>query len=99
MGRYIDIDKMTEWTEVDRESCSRENCISANLDCNECFYNNGGAEDVAPVIHSSWNISYFEDGYKVNMICLNCDECFSADYSVSECYNYCPNCGAKMDKE
>lgn len=99
MPRYIDIDKMNMWTEVDQESCSRENCASTDYDCNECYYNNGGSEDVAPVIHSKWGTSYFEDGYKVNMTCLNCGEHFSADYNDTNKYNYCPNCNAKMDKE
>ena len=54
--------------------------------------------DVAPIRHGRW-ISlddYFEDA--------QCSECGDAlvigDCSFNdfcECYNYCPNCGAKMD--
>ena len=54
--------------------------------------------DVVPVKHGHW-ISlddYFEDA--------ECSECGDAlvigDCSFNdfcECYNYCPNCGAKMD--
>ena len=44
------------------------------------------AEDVAPVVHGRWDRS----GY-----CSVCDfwTCYCGDY------HYCPNCGAKMDKE
>lgn len=87
MARYIDIDKMNEW---DRESngCEGiENCLGKRLsDCRDCYYNNGGAEDVAPVIHAGW----FKSNY--DYICTNCF-IYSKGY-----HNYCPNCGAKMDK-
>lgn len=53
------------------------------------------AADVAPVIHGKWK-------------CLNstqkhfCSEC-GMDFDLYACfrklYNYCPNCGAKMDLE
>lgn len=84
MARYVDIDKMREficpevWT-------SGENCPDEG--CSECFYNNGGAEDVAPVDHAEW----FKSNY--DFICTNCG-IHSKDY-----HNYCPDCGAKMDKE
>lgn len=91
MARYIDIDKMTEWTEVERESCSRENCISADLDCNECYYNHGGAEDVAPVIHAEW-VGIDDDPMK-----FRCSKCSEMYWGIRR--NFCPNCGAKMDKE
>lgn len=89
MARYIDIDKMKRWTEVDQKSCSRENCGSTDYDCNECYYNNGGAEDVEPVVHARWkrNIADF-------FVCSNCHYIYG-----SREYAYCPNCGAKMDNE
>lgn len=97
MERYIDIDKMKKWTEVDQSSCSRERCASTNYDCNECYYNNGGAEDVAPVIHAKWIEKEWAEEFDNRLIsnyeCSNCKE-WLRDKS-----NYCPNCGAKMDKE
>ncbi|MBQ0014680.1 MAG: hypothetical protein KBS82_05080 [Oscillospiraceae bacterium] len=53
---------------------------------NEIYYASGGAEDVAPVIHAGW----FKSNY--DYICTNCF-IYSKGY-----HNYCPNCGAKMDK-
>lgn len=99
MARYIDIDKMKRWTEVDQQSCSRERCASTSYDCNECYYNNGGAEDVAPVIHAKWKILENEYAYD-DMFTYECSNCLSELCMSSDAFApYCPNCGAKMNKE
>lgn len=98
MPRYIDIDKMNRWTEVDQESCSRDNCASRDYDCNECYYNNGGAEDVAPVVHAKWE--RIENPYLCSdMFTYECSNCREQLCMVPENIAlYCPGCGAKMDK-
>lgn len=57
MARYIDVDKMHEFNcpEIWK---SGEGC--PDEDCAECFYNNGGAEDVAPVGYCK-NCKYFKE--------------------------------------
>lgn len=54
------------------------------------------AADVAPVRHGRWNDinpAVLKPG--VNWVC-RCSECgCPQDYK----HNYCPNCGARMDKE
>ena len=60
------------------------------------------AADVAPVVHGRWEKS--EDNYcSLNLVkCSVCHEewCFEIDDDVKDLnYNYCPNCGARMDKE
>lgn len=50
------------------------------------------AADVAPVVHGRWRLVCvfgFND-------CYICSECGKIAMNDS---NYCPNCGAKMDKE
>jgi len=32
-----------------------------------------------------------------HIVCSNCEECFSILENDCERFNYCPNCGAKMD--
>lgn len=66
-----------------------------NQPCTECnHYQN--AADVAPVRHGRWNDinpAVLKPG--VNWVC-RCSECgCPQDYK----HNYCPNCGARMDKE
>lgn len=52
--------------------------------------------DVAPVVHGRW--------IHTNSLCdpfcevWRCS-CCSAEDENGACYNYCPNCGAKMDQE
>ena len=63
---------------------------------------NAPVADVAPVVHGRWEKS--EDNYcSLNLVkCSVCHEewCFEIDDDVKDLnYNYCPNCGAKMDKE
>ena len=55
------------------------------------------AEDVAPVRHGRWYqdaIYYGEDGSPC--IVDICTECGAYGYYAD--FNYCPNCGAKMDE-
>ena len=47
------------------------------------------AEDVAPVVHARWI---------ANRICSNCRKELT-EWAAQNGYLYCPNCGAKMDKE
>lgn len=56
------------------------------------------AADVAPVVHGRWiekqePIPWCEDDVEMFTVCSIC-----GCHSVGES-NYCPNCGARMDKE
>ena len=46
-----------------------------------------GPAETAPAVHACW-IKRFT--------CYSCSEC---GHQVTSADNYCPNCGAKMDKE
>ncbi len=48
--------------------------------------------DVAPVKHGKWNVGYFHD--RICSVCTHPD----SDLNVFP-HKYCPNCGAKMEKE
>ena len=50
------------------------------------------AADVAPVVHGEWlsGRTFLE-----NAVCSNCKTTYEAYYSK---YQYCPRCGAKMDR-
>ena len=55
--------------------------------------------DAAPVVHGRWK-AHKPDcrGYAAGFICSCCGSIVYAGYSMKECeYNYCPQCGAKMD--
>lgn len=62
----------------------------------EIFLGKTPAADVAPVVHGRWkyissSCSMFTGVYKCS--------CCGAEDENGECYNFCPNCGAKMDLE
>ena len=52
--------------------------------------------DVAPVVHGRWE--YIQQTLNT-LSQLRCSFCgwWSLDPSIDGAYNYCPNCGAKMD--
>lgn len=58
------------------------------------------AADVAPVVHGRW----VYDGGNEYVDHYHCDQCGAEIDLCNEVYtepkpNYCPNCGAKLDKE
>ena len=54
------------------------------------------AADVAPVRHGQW-ITEFDDLGWLKHTCTVCGYVKRTDVHVSLGWNYCPNCGAKMD--
>ena len=54
--------------------------------------------DAEPVVHGHW--IRCSDGAELQLICSHCGyEYIEADPDCTEEHNYCPHCGAKMDKE
>lgn len=52
------------------------------------------AADVVPVVHGEWEVVVGSDG-KEHMVCTVCRK----QQGLTGVFSYCPNCGAKMDKE
>ncbi len=57
---------------------------------------NAPAADVAPVVHGQW-ITEFDDLGWLKHTCTVCGYTKRTDVHVSLGWNYCPNCGARMD--
>ena len=51
------------------------------------------AADVAPIVHGRWEEASDGDG----IVCPFCRTDFCTIIYDTEYFNYCPNCGAKMD--
>ena len=49
--------------------------------------------DAVPVVHGRWEEADDGDG----VVCSVCREDFCTIYLETERFNYCPNCGARMD--
>lgn len=57
-----------------------------------CDFETIPAADVAPVVHGRWKAS------SVLLECQNCGEIYSRlGGNGGKAWNYCPNCGARMD--
>ena len=51
--------------------------------------------DVAPIVHGRWEEASDGDG----IVCPFCRTDFCTIIYDTEYFNYCPNCGAKMDEK
>lgn len=54
--------------------------------------------DVAPVVHGRWECELDNKGWNKHT-CSLCGYMKRTDIHVSLGWNFCPNCGAKMDAE
>lgn len=96
---YIDVDKLCELVEYSKY----HNPHSGELRFNhrtehDHFFKmimSVPVEDVAKVVHGRWIEAEDGDG----LVCSVCREDFCNIYLEVERFNYCPNCGAKMDLE
>lgn len=59
---------------------------------------NGNAIEISRVRHGQWVIEMDDMGW-LKHTCPNCGYVKRTDIHVSLGWNYCPNCGAKMDGE
>ena len=55
------------------------------------------AADVAPVRHGRWEFPIFADSDNELDPRVRCSECGEIEAAFAK-WNYCPNCGALMDK-
>ena len=92
---------MTEYIEREailREIERRESLMVGDklvsVDAMKSFIKNRPAADVAPVRHGRW-IEHEKYTFGVMYDCSICDDRILDN---GHSWNYCPNCGAKMDK-
>lgn len=84
MAEYID--REAALMKLMQDGCSAKNLQSIS---------DMPAADVAPVTHGRW-ISKNPHGYEWTFVCSNCG--YVDGFPFNDRYNYCPNCGARMDE-
>ena len=97
MAEYIE--RETAIKNIKEHQC--RNCYDIGL-CENCavltaikLFENIPAVDVQPVKHGEWSqIKILQDGYKAK----ECSVCKATFWDLYP-WNYCANCGAKMDGE
>ena len=95
--RYLDIDKTIKAFE--EQHGSESTLLNGyNADWILSFIESQHTADVQEVRHGSWK-PCFED-WRKQIEGDECSACGFQHYGTNiRNYNYCPNCGAKMDKE
>ena len=87
--RLIDADTL------EKEICSGcEYNKSKYANCDDCAIDNAPTIDAEPVKHGEWVVSRIGESTSWFVECSKCNVVMPP---VN--YTYCPNCGAKMDKD
>lgn len=91
MAKYIDRERLLHRFNIDDMMNVNGTLISLNIARN--VISNFPAADVAPVVHGTWldNEDY--------MFCSICGIQWNYCDNDTETFNYCPNCGARMEGE
>ena len=92
---------------IDKQSVYKEACAGCTCHGDEigscfssepcerlCFaFASANTVDIAPVVHGRW------ERRRNSLYCTNCGKGYKITYGVlaASAYNYCPNCGAKMN--
>lgn len=96
MKKYIDVDLLKN------EICKNK-IMSRELITQRILHiiDNQPNADVEEVKHGKWeNMTDIDSAYLNTYRCSACDTTFWIDEIPKDAnYNYCPHCGAKMDKE
>ena len=71
-------------------------CRACWIDDTLDYIDSEPAADVAPVRHGRWILEREPDGKPYCFHCSVCDDDFHY-IGITVAYDYCPNCGAKMD--
>lgn len=101
MAEYIDKDKLLDELKESAEHHAENSREEQLLLRDRNIVRAQPAADVAPIIHAEWAHQY--DDYFDWWECTNCGYGGEGEMQFAEGVdvrtNYCPNCGAKMDKE
>ncbi len=66
----------------------------------KCFVCEAPTIEAEPVKHGKWRAGRHNDFPTKMFVCSACDGIVYASAYINRCmYNFCPNCGAKMDGE
>ena len=102
--RLIDANALIYW--LTKATGFRTNCEDCtSIDCLKCIIDeaikNAPTIEAKPVVHAHWVTEQEAEEinrYDLTYCCSACGHC-DWDCTESEGFEYCPNCGAKMDEK
>ena len=90
--RLIDANAVLKW--LDEITDPKEWLVSQyNADWIWSVIDSAPTVDAVPVVHGRWHEFEATDG----IVCSECGRAWNIIDNCTETFNYCPNCGAKMD--
>jgi len=93
MPRYIDAEGLNLYDNLFMsEDTINKSGVYVRYRAVENLIKNAPTEDVAPVAHGKWER---KDENSNEIFCSHCD--YKTIFLLNSYWNYCPNCGAKMD--
>ena len=92
MAEYIEREAILR--EIERRESLMVGDKLVSVDTMKSFIKNRPAADVAPVRHGRW---VEQEKYTFGVM-YDCSICDNLILDNGHSWNYCPNCGAKMDK-
>ena len=98
MAEYINREAIMKFP-IRKDHCDKEHANEHFINGIESvleYVENLPAADVAPVRHGRWILEREPDGKPYCFHCSVCDDDFHY-IGITVAYDYCPNCGAKMD--
>ena len=91
MSRYIDVDALL--LKIDCHGTNKFGMLDEDI---RDFVRKIPDADAAKVIHSDWHTATV----RMNCIDVTCRNCHRTEkISITNYFEYCPHCGAKMDGE
>ena len=96
--RLIDADALQRRICGAKCGCEYEDCDNEGDCLFDHFIFHAPTIDAEPVKHGRWLLEREPNGKPYCFHCSACDGDF-AYIGITTVYNYCPNCGAKMDEE
>lgn len=96
MKEYIERERLKEAFNADLQTLQSLDEHTMNLILIEI--DEAPAADVAPVRHGYWEFPIFADSDDELDPRVRCSECGGIEAAFAR-WNFCPNCGARMDKE
>lgn len=105
MARYIDVDKLLESIKESRLPLPQTGTFGDHFfkfvddnikDTLEEAIKDQPMVELAEVKHGKWTDAYISGVHHYR--CTNCGEYIEAIWTANFDYNFCPNCGAKMDR-
>ena len=99
--RLIDSEAIAR--KLKRQYCAECNVVR-QIQCSACWVNDvlelldGDSVDAVEVVHSKWDTVFYERNGELATYSHICPICkYHYKNMWKKGYNYCPNCGAKMD--